>query len=315
MSDTEHHRTALPGPAQAGRSRPYPQLLRGPTYRWWRPLLSVLAAVALGLGLAVALLLVSVLLAPVSGGSLDGPTDAWLDGPVGLLYTNLTLAGLIPVATMATWAAFGWRPRWVSSVAPGLRRSWLLRCWLIALASFTVLTGGLELLGGYTWTPEPRWGWLVVVVLLTTPLQAAGEEYLFRGWIPQLVGSMIPGPVVGAVVGGAVSSGLFALAHGQQDPWLFADRYAFGAVACWLVWRTGGLEAGIALHGANNLVALLLTIGAGQLTDTLNASQASPAFVVIDVIMVLVPVALMLRAARSAPPARLFVPPGPPLLP
>jgi uncharacterized protein len=292
--------------------RPYPQLLRGPTFRWWRPVASVGVAIALAIvGLALITGTGAVLeLIGAGPGASEPDVNGWLGRPVGFLYTNLVLAGLIPVAVLATWGGFSRRPRWVSSVAPGVRWGWLLRCALIALAVLGTLTGGLQVLAGYRWTPEPDWGWLVLITLLTTPLQAAGEEYLFRGWLLQLIGATIPDARVGAVAGGAVSSTLFALAHGQQDLWLFADRFAFGVLACWLVWRTGGLEAGMAMHGANNVIALLLTIGAGDLSETLNASQGNPLAVGYDVLSLLLAIGLMVWLARRRHLVRLFTPPG-----
>ena len=69
--------------------------------------------------------------------------------------------------------------------------------------------------------------------------------------------------------GGRRQLGLFALAHGAQDAWLFGDRFAFALVASWLAWRTGGLEAPIALHVANNLVSLVFTASTGSLEESL----------------------------------------------
>ena len=45
-----------------------------------------------------------------------------------------------------------------------------------------------------------------------------------------------------------VSAVLFALAHGLGSAWGFADLVFFASVASWLSLRTGGLEAGIAMH-------------------------------------------------------------------
>jgi len=171
----------------------------------------------------------------------------------------------------------------------------------------------LALLAGdlSTWTPEPRWLALAAVVLLTTPLQAAGEEYLFRGWLPQAVGAMIPGAVLSALLSGGVASTVFALAHGQQDRWLFGTRFAFGAISCWLVWRTGGLEASIALHGVNNMAAFALAIGQGALAEGLTATSADVLPVAVQVGTLSVAAAIMVAMARRGNVARLFVPPLP----
>jgi membrane protease YdiL (CAAX protease family) len=118
---------------------------------------------------------------------------------------------------------------------------------------------------------------LGLIVLLTTPLQAAGEEYVFRGYLMQAIGSFWSRPNVPlwvtrlvAVLGTAT---LFALAHGVQNFPLFFDRFMFGLIAGWLVIRTGGLEAGIAMHILNNFLAFGYALAFSDLSSTLNVSQ------------------------------------------
>jgi membrane protease YdiL (CAAX protease family) len=278
--------------------------------RWWRPVLAVVVLVGTA---AVVLALVSLGVAGwtlLTGGSLHGGTPAPGAGatvtPGDLLGDNLVLAALIPLAAFSMWAGFGRRPGGLSSVAGHLRRRWLLLCGVVALAVMVAATllGGLVGSQPFTWHPEPRWPQLFAVVVVTTPLQAAGEEYLFRGWVLQVVGSTIGRPVIGTLLGGAVSSALFALAHGQQDPWLFADRFGFGALACLLVLRTGGLEAGIALHTVNNLVAFGVTVSAGQLSDALTPTGSDPVSLVVDLLVLSSGTAALLLAARRVRPAR-----------
>ena len=116
----------------------------------------------------------------------------------------------------------------------------------------------------------------VLVVLLLTPLQAAGEEYLFRGYLTQAFGSLVWGRRASqalAVVGPAL---IFALFHGfSQDPPVFFDRFAFGVVAGILVIRTGGLEAAIAMHVLNNYLAFTLARTFGDINETLTVTEVS----------------------------------------
>ncbi len=105
-------------------------------------------------------------------------------------------------------------------------------------------------------------------MLLLIPLQAAGEEYAFRGYLTQAVGGLLPGRV-GVAVAVVVPALLFALAHGAQDAPVFIDRFAFGLVAGVLVIVTGGLEAGIALHVLNNWVFFGLAIAFGDIDEAL----------------------------------------------
>ena len=309
---------AAAGPRQAWQPRPYPQLLRGPGFRWWRPLLSLgvmLAGIAAVFGAAVVGGILLFLVADLTGRGTEasGPFSGnWESSPGGMLFTNLLLAALIPAAMVAVWVGCGWRPRWVGSVVGGLRWRWLAICSGVAAVAIVVpavvLTGFTEDLT--TWTPERQWPLLAAVVVVTTPLQAAGEEYAFRGWLPQTIGSMFADSRVGALVGNGVASVLFAFAHGQQDPWLFADRLVFGLVACWLVWRTGGLEAGIAVHSVNNLSVFGFTIAQGQLRDSITVTRASAGEVVFDVVTLLVVGAVLTGLALRFRVTRLFVPPS-----
>jgi uncharacterized protein len=143
----------------------------------------------------------------------------------------------------------------LSSTRPGVRWGWLGACLLMAIAVWSLLlvlgTGGAI----YARASPLDAGVLafVVVVLLTTPLQAAGEEYLFRGLLLQALGALRWPLVVCCVVNGV----LFAAAHLQFDPPLFADRALLGGVLAFLAARTGGLEAGIAIHTIYNVSTLL----------------------------------------------------------
>ena len=55
----------------------------------------------------------------------------------------------------------------------------------------------------------------------------------------------------------------------------------------WLAWRTGGLEAPIALHAANNMVSLAFTAATGSLEESLTASTLAWSYALLDVAMML----------------------------
>jgi len=74
---------------------------------------------------------------------------------------------------------------------------------------------------------------------------------------------------------GSVTNRSFALAHGVQNFPLFFDRFAFGLMAGLVVILVGGLEAGIALHILNNLLAFAIAIAYNQLDGVLTVSEAS----------------------------------------
>lgn len=173
--------------------------------------------------------------------------------PEGPASGQLALALLIPVSILIVRFVHGVRPRWLASVQPGVRWRYLLIALVVALV---VLNGVLWLSFAAKGVPQfhsGQDGWVsfALVLLLTSPLQAAAEEVFFRGYLLQAIGSATGNRWVG-VVGSAV---IFALLHGVQSPALFSHRLAFGLVAGALVVVTGGLEAGIAAHIVNNLAA------------------------------------------------------------
>jgi uncharacterized protein len=255
---------AVPVPAEGGAQPPngasYPQILRGQWYAWWR---SVVGAV---LGLSLFLLvttvasqaLVMVFWATTAGDQpyRDYSTKAFaFELPIGMLAVNLGLATLIPIAWALMALIHQMQPRWLSSVQPRIRWRYLFGCLAIA----AVVLNGVMLLSttvGDKLSIHQQsgfWGFLAVIVL-TSPIQAAAEEIFFRGYLLQALGSLVAKPWFGVIA----ASVAFALLHGTQNVPLFVDRLAFGLLAGLLVWRTGGLEAGIAAHVINNVFAYLI---------------------------------------------------------
>ncbi|MCF6735042.1 CPBP family intramembrane glutamic endopeptidase [Blastococcus sp. KM273129] len=250
--------------------------MRSRDWAWWRPLLGLLL---LGVVFLVAGALLGVL------GILTGisPDLALIEltDPGTLLVTNATLAVGIPVVWLAWAVAHGMRPGWSSSVLARFRWRLLPRLTVLALLSIGVVIG-LSVLVAVTagevevTGPVPSWGWLLAVVLLTTPLQSAAEEYLFRGYLSQAIAGWIRAPRTGAVVAAVVTGALFSLAHLPPDLATFLDRFAFALAASAVVWLTGGIEAAVVLHAVNNVVLFLLValLGDAVTTDVVPAGLA-----------------------------------------
>ena len=255
----------------------------------WRSLLGAVLLLVLVFAIVPALVgLVAVVVLVVSGRSTSDAA-AVLDvtaevTPAGLAVLNIVLASAIPSTFAVAWVLHRLKPRWISSVAPRLRWRYLLLCVPVAvlalLASLAVglllpLAPGEAPTGGLNeFTARTRD--FVLVILLLTPLQAAAEEYVFRGYLAQAFGALVwarRGSQTLAVLGPAL---VFASFHGlSQDLPVFFDRFAFGVVAGILVIRTGGLEAAIAMHVLNNFFAFGLALAFGDMTTALNASGES----------------------------------------
>jgi hypothetical protein len=261
----------------------------GPT-GWWRPLAGLLVGVLLMLVAQFVLLIVFLLFFLVDGGDVQDRLDALSDTthvtPSLLAYLNLSLAAAIPVALFLTWAFHRMSPGWICSIAGRLRWRWMLVTFGLAFIALiaTVIVGNFvpaagdpaDSSGGLnSWTDTTRD--FVIVILLLTPLQAAGEEFAFRGYLTQAFGGLFApfGPWVSRSAAVLFSAVLFALAHGAQDPPVFFDRLAFGLVAGILVIATGGLEAGIAMHVLNNFLAYGFALAFSDMTSALNPTGGS----------------------------------------
>lgn len=214
-------------------------------------------------------------------GDLDDPT------PMSLAYLDLSIAIVIPMTFLLVWALHGLRPGWLTSIRPRMRWTWFVVCLVLSMAALVATLVVSVLLP----TPEgvPVSGELnpftrtmfdfFVIVLLLTPFQAAAEEYLFRGYLTQAIGSLFPArgvEMASRTVAVVIPALIFALMHGigQEAP-VFVDRFAFGVVAGVLVIATGGLEAAIAMHVLNNYLAFGLALLFGDLASAFNPTDSS----------------------------------------
>ena len=282
--------------AEEARPRPYVHQMRGPRHRGWRPL------VALVLLLVLTMLFMGAVTVPfgLAGGLPDDFEKLDLSVP-SQLWMNLTLAALIPASMIATRIAYGPPRGRLFSVTGRLRWGWLLQCMALVAPLWVVYLAASWVVFGQEVLPRPEaWIGLLVVTLLTTPLQAAGEEVAFRGLVVQAVGAWIRSPVVALAVSTAVSAAIFVAAHGSMDVWIWIDIGSLAVAACWLAWRTGGIEAGIALHVVNNLAVTFAGILLGGLEESYvdTETTGSPVSATMSVVVMTIATALILWLAK-----------------
>ena len=247
--------------------------------------------------------------------------------PAGLALLNIVIALAIPITWAITWWLHRLKPRWLSSVGPRLRWRYLLACLALSVVALLASLGVsllLPLAPGEApvgtlneFTAQTRN--FLLVILLLTPLQAAGEEYLFRGYLTQAFGSLVWGRRASQTLAVLAPALIFALFHGlSQDAPVFFDRFAFGVVAGILVLSTGGLEAAIAMHVLNNFLAFGLALAFGDLTTALNATGGSSWWMILSTLtQSLVYLALATWVAKAmgmvnvGPPIGGTLPPSP----
>jgi membrane protease YdiL (CAAX protease family) len=275
--------TWLPEPDAPPVGLPYHRIQEAGRPGVWRPLVGIML-MFLGFalfGALVASIVFEIAYLATGHGNPDFARLADLEHPTpaGLAFLNVALATFIPLAMLGERLLHGLGPRWLASVRPRIRWRFLLACLGISVvALLATLVVGAVLPGqddnvsahanAFTTT---TFHYLLVIVLLT-PLQAAGEEYLFRGYLTQAFGGMFHSAWVAVLL----PAFLFGLAHGlgQSVP-VFFDRFAFGVVAGVLVIRTGGLEAGIAMHVLNNFLAYGIALAYSDMASTLNPTGGS----------------------------------------
>ena len=294
----------------------YPQLLRGPTRARWRPVVTLLVFLGLVAVLSVTPFLVAIPYAALTG---VGNIELWLDeqlsegaviDPGGYLFLLFSLIILIPAAMLSIWAVHRIRPRFLSSVAGGLRWRWLLRC-VVVLAPLWAVYLTISTVTDPPQSPRSAdWVAMLVIGLLLTPWQAAAEEYAFRGWLTQNIGSYFARPLVAFLVPAGVAAVAFSAAHGSPDPWILADLAVFSVVASVMTWRTGGLEAAIVLHAVNNVGIDIVTSVVGGFDEAMVSAETtgSPLSVAISALLSLIALALVLWQARRRGVDRFYRP-------
>lgn len=269
---------------------PFHRLYRGLAgFAWWRPLIAIGVGVAAYLVTSVLFVLVLVAIGVATGqvdlgGTPQEANDALyrlieIDAasPLSLVLALGSVALLLPSAIIGQLAA-GLRPLGVRhSVAFRIRWRWFLISLVPALV--TVAAGFLIPISVSAALGEPPFGPMttepglfalcLAIILILTPLQSAAEEYVFRGLLAQSIGAWVRF----APVGWIITTILFVSGH-VYDVWGLLSVGAFGFGAAVIVSRTGGLEAGIALHSVNN-IASFVVLASGIQGTTVNPTSGS----------------------------------------
>lgn len=294
--------------------RPYHQFWRSSQNAAWRPLVAaVLAAVGYLVAAMIAGLVVFIADPPKS---LEGMKIT----PALFLANNLTLAALIPLVFGLGMLFLRQPARYMSSVVGRLRWRWLIKVslvvlpiWLIQAAiTLWLMWDTVEL------SIRPHTTAMIVIIVTTQVFQCAGEEYGFRGLLNRAVGAWIPGETLSFVCAGIVSSLFFMVSHGAGDLWLNLFYFIFGMSAAYMTWRTGGLEAAIAIHCVNNLLSLAL-VPFSDISDLFNRqSGAGSPWILLNMLVMIIATVLVVWMAkrdglitRTAPGQGMIPPQGP----
>ncbi|MCP3012142.1 CPBP family intramembrane metalloprotease [Nocardiopsis dassonvillei] len=255
-----HPRRRGPRPAPPGVE--YHRVLAGDRRRIGRGVLAIALLVA---GLFASNIVLAV--AAAFADSLMGRTNPTFGGtdytPLFLAANLVSIALLIPWSMMLQRWLYGVRGPSLHSVLSSFRFDLLGRALLFIGPLWLVLS-----LIGPAVMPlrEVHWSTATLLTvfavnLLLTPLQAAGEEYGFRGLVFRVAGSWGRGPRTALFLGVLVSSLAFTAVHISTDPWFNLWCLTLSVSLAVVTWRTGGIEIAVAVHALHNtLAALVLTV-------------------------------------------------------
>lgn len=231
--------------------------------------------------------------------------------PALFLATNLSLALMIPATMLLQWWIHGQRPRWLSSVEGRFRWGLLARSAVVLVPVFVVYVGASFLLGGLPSGPinAEAIPYLAIVVL-TTPLQSAGEEFAVRGMLTRAIAAWIPPRVIALVAASVLSAGIFVLGHPNLTPGRLGSLLVVALGFSLLTWRTGGLEAAVLGHALNNALIMIPTALWGDMGSLIGGDSGDTGIieVLIMVVVMLVSWAGVELVFRRSPYRRCAAP-------
>ncbi len=227
------------------------------SYRWYKPLIEGILALIFWFIMGIAIVIISYVISIFMGSAAPIMPDGGYDTmdtytPVGVVLNLGSVAIMLPALF---WGISLTKSRPFSSVTSsrgGFNFGVLKMCLIVAFVVCGIPTFLMsvfdETKGDIRFT---LMGFIFCTVLV--PLQCMAEEYFFRGFIMQTIGAWtnsIPIAIIGQTV-------VFALLHPYNSVGVIvvaADAICFGILA----YMTNGLEAGIAYHIINNIVAFYL---------------------------------------------------------
>ena len=270
------------------KERSYPTYGRQfPAYKWYKPILVGIVFLVFYLILTVGLIIGMGVFKGVSTGNSDmselfAQLELGYDGmdmsdPMQCLYSLGGIAIMIPALWLASLIV---RDRPFSSYSSS-RGGWsskvFWRVFPVAFLCITIPILFMELVVHHHYSDfSVRFtlgGFIVLTIL--GPLQCIAEEYIFRGFLMQTLGSWVRVPIIAVII----QSLIFAAGHpynriGQIG--IFITGMVF-AVSAWL---GRGLEVPAAMHICNNMTIFYLQ----GLNMTTISSQSDMEEIIFDVV-------------------------------
>ena len=187
-----------------------------------------------------------------------------LNSPMNILFTDLLIIIFIPSLYLASKVVKDRPFSSYSSSRGGWNFKLYFKALIIPVILYIIYMSAVTIVEKSYGTSHFSIAFLIVI-LVSVPLQSIAEEYIFRGFFMQTLGSWFKIPVLAIVLQAII----FSLGHGYNSFGLFETLVA-GIVYGFFAWKTNGIEVSSAIHTANNFsVGLFVMFG-------LQASTSSP---------------------------------------
>ncbi|KXZ59644.1 CAAX amino terminal protease self- immunity [Brevibacterium ravenspurgense] len=302
------HNGPFETPAPEQRNEPFENHYRTTHNRWWMGLVGIIAIVIVYFAVSIVGGIIAVAIDVATGATSqeDAMAGKINNTPLLLLTVNLSLivGGLVALLAHRILHKQPWSRMF--SVLPRMRWKW----WGLSLACTVplfVLYIGVGLLfaksaflgsGDSSFTFDGMALAYLLIIVLTTPFQAAAEEVMFRSYIPRVFGAWFPR--TGGIIGVIVATILFTIAHEASDPWLWAYYAVFGLALAALTHFSGGIEAPTVIHAVNNVTMLIIALFAGSMSNAFDRGVGSGgAFMMFPMVSVIVIAGVLTLVARG----------------
>jgi len=225
---------------------------------FWRYFLTVMVIVVVVIIIGVIVGLIYLL--------VTGNIDINQMSPISSLLVNMSIFPAILLVLFLS-VRFLHQRRFKSLITPQPKIAWrrmLLSggLWLIISALSDIVTALWVTPGNYSWSFNSKsFIPFAILALILIPIQTSTEELVFRGYLMQAFSLLTKHPWIPLVL----SSVIFASLHLSNPEvaaygfaWMIPFYLGMGLILGWITLYTGGLEASLGVHIANNLYAGLL---------------------------------------------------------
>ena len=235
------------------------------TYAWFKPLLVALLTAVFTLMIIGITTFIGILWLGDPGlmGEASSNSSAYFYSGPGLLMAAGGVAGFLPALALAERIVRG-RP--FSSYSSS-RGGWNWAAYVKSLVLAVVVFGATSFAMAFGMPDAGADGINkftiigAVICIVVVPLQAAAEEYIYRGLLMQAIGSWTKLPALAVVL----SAIIFGISHGNYDVLGITATGIAGLGFAFLAWYSRGLEASSAAHAANNLSVFIFSgLGLGS---------------------------------------------------